>query len=114
MDRDQSPAFGALPRSAKKVLAAIETEIAAQGGTEATITYADFEDGYGCSPPAANLRLLRYLKLIEVSRGQSLAGVYKIGSGWQELSASEVEKLSAASREVKPVGWRHFAERMRP
>jgi hypothetical protein len=58
-DLEASAAWQAIPRSLRKVYAAITTEIAAQGGTEGRITYEDFQDGHGTSPPASALRTLR-------------------------------------------------------
>ena len=99
----QSPAYAALPRSARKVLAAISTEIGRAGGDRAAITYETFMYDFHCGTPTQALRLLRSLGLIEVSAGRHLAGMYKLSDGWRAIDETEALRLLQLAREVRPV-----------
>jgi hypothetical protein len=90
----------------------ISDQIAASGGDSVSLTYADLMHDFHCGAPAPSLRLLRYLRLIEMSSGKSLAGTYRLNDGWRELDENQVGRLMAAAREVRPreAAWRRMAE----
>jgi hypothetical protein len=98
----QSAAWAALPRSARRVYAAIAAEIAASGGDTAAVTQLALMTDHHLGAPGQALRLLRYLRLIEVSAGRRLVTVYKLSEGYRALGADEVARLVALAREVRP------------
>jgi hypothetical protein len=67
-DRENSPAYAMLPRSARRVFAAIERAIG--DGSSASVSYVDFRLDHHISRKAASpsLKLLDHLGLIEICR----------------------------------------------
>ena len=64
-DRENSPAFAMLPRSARRVFAAIERAIG--DGSSASVSYIDFRLDHGIARKAVSpsLKLLDHLGLID-------------------------------------------------
>ena len=71
-DRASSPAYQMLPRSARKVFAAIERAIG--DGTSASVSYIDFRLDHGIARKSVSpsLKLLDHLGLIEIEPGPRL------------------------------------------
>jgi hypothetical protein len=101
-DRETSPAFLALPKSARHVLAAIETEIANNGGTWASVSHADLMFTHHCGAPSYPIRLLTYLGLLDRKPGRHNGAVYALSSRWQDLIETDVAKLVQLAREMRP------------
>jgi hypothetical protein len=57
---------------------------------------------YHCSAPNHSLRLLRYLRLLDVAPGPRLATKFRLSLGYRELDADAVARLAAAAREIRP------------
>ena len=68
-NRENSPAYAALPRSARRVFAAIERAIG--DGSSASVSYTDFrlDHHIGRQSISVSLKLLDHLGLIEVEPG---------------------------------------------
>ena len=71
-DRENSPAYAALPRSARRVFAAIERAIG--DGSSASVSYTDFrlDHHIGRQNISVSLKLLDHLGLIEIEPGPRL------------------------------------------
>jgi hypothetical protein len=97
--RSESPAFAALPRSARRVLAAIETAIG--DGTSASVSYADFRLDHHISRKAVSpsLKLLDHLGLIEIEPGPRLVNVFKLSNRWRTIDEVEAARLAALARD---------------
>jgi hypothetical protein len=67
-DRENSPAYQILPRSARRVFAAIERAIG--DGSSASVSYIDFRLNHGIGRKAVSpsLKLLDRLGLVEICR----------------------------------------------
>ena len=77
-DRENSPAYAALPRSARRVFAAIERTIG--DGSCASVSYVDFrlDHGIGRKSVSPSLKLLDHLGLIEIEPGPRLVNIFKL------------------------------------
>ena len=101
-DREQSPACAALPRSARRVLAAIERAIG--DGCSASVSYANFQFDHGIGRQSISpaLKLLDHLGLIEIEPGVRLENVFRLSDRWRTIDAVEAERLAELAREVQP------------
>jgi hypothetical protein len=74
-DRENLPAYAALPRSARRVFAAIERAI----GDGASASYNDFRYDHhiGRKSISASLKLLDHLGLIEIEPGPRLISTFR-------------------------------------
>ncbi|MGX9428265.1 MULTISPECIES: hypothetical protein [Bradyrhizobium] len=98
-DRSDSPAYLALPQSARGVLAAIEQAIG--GGDSASVSYLSFMLDHRIPQkvvPSA-LQMLVNLGLIEIERGARGSNVFRLSNRWRGVDEAEARELA---REVKP------------
>ena len=72
-DRENSPAYQMLPRSARRVFAAIERAIG--DGSSASVSYTDFrlDHHIGRQNISKSLKLLDHVGLIEIEPGPGLS-----------------------------------------
>ena len=101
-DRKSSPAFQMLPRSARRVFAAIETAIG--DGSCASVSFTDFrlDHHIGRRSISVSLKLLDHLGLIEIEPGPRLVNVFRLSNRWRCIDEVEAVRLAALAREVKP------------
>ena len=101
-DRENSPAYQMLPRSARKVFAAIERAIG--DGSSASVSYTDFRLDHHITRKAVSpsLKLLDHLGLIEIEPGPRLVNVFRLSRRWCSIDAVEAKRLAELAREVKP------------
>ena len=111
-DRENSPAFAMLPRSARRVFAAIERAIG--DGSSASVSYTDFglDHHIGRQSISLSLKLLDHLGLIEIEPGPRLVNVFRFSNRWRTIDEVEAVRLAALAREVKP--HRTFEKRREP
>jgi hypothetical protein len=100
-DRKNSPAFQMLPRSARRVLAAIETAIG--DGSSASISYVGFALDHHIARKAVSpsLKLLHGLGLIEIEPGPRLVNIFRLSNRWRCIDEVEAKRLSELVRELK-------------
>jgi hypothetical protein len=98
-DRSDSPAYLALPQSARGVLAAIEQAIG--GGDSASVSYLAFMLDHHMAPQVVSpsLRLLDRLGLIEIETGRRGSNVFRLSNRWRGIDEAEAKELA---RELKP------------
>jgi hypothetical protein len=108
-DRDNSPAYRMLPRSARRVFAAIERTIG--DGSSANVSYVDFMLDHHMAPKVVSpsLKLLDRLGLIEIETGPRGSNVFRLSNRWRGIDEAEAKELA---REVKP--HRRFARISEP
>ena len=101
-DRASSPAYQMLPRSARKVFAAIERAIG--DGTSASVSYIDFRLDHGIARKSVSpsLKLLDHLGLIEIEPGPRLVNIFRFSNRWRTVDEVDAVRLAALAREVKP------------
>ena len=101
-DREHSPAYAALPQSARRVFAAIERAIG--DGSSASVSYADFGLDYHISRGSisSSLKLLDHLGLIDIEPGRRLVNVFRLSRRWCTIDEVEAKRLSALAHELKP------------
>jgi len=101
-DRESSPAFAVLSKSAKRLLAVIETEMG--DGSSVSISYAAFSMDHHLARRALSpaLKQLDALGMIDISPGPRLVNVFRLSRRWCAIDADEAERLSALARELKP------------
>jgi hypothetical protein len=101
-DRDDSPAFQMLPRSARRVFAAIERTIG--DGSSASVSYVDFMLDHHMAPQVVSpsLKLLDRLGLIEIETGPRGSNVFRLSNRWRGIDEVEAKRLSELAAEVKP------------
>ena len=101
-DRTGSPAYQVLPRSARRVFAAIERTIG--DGSSASVSYVDFRLDHHIARRAVSpsLKLLDHLGLIDIEPGPRLVNVFRFSNRWRTVDEVEAERLAALAREVKP------------
>ena len=111
-DRENSPAYQMLPRSARRVFAAIERTIG--DGSSASVSYTDFRLDHHIARKAVSpsLKLLDHLGLIEIEPGPRLVNVFRFSNRWRTVDEVEAARLAALAREVKP--HRTFEKRREP
>ena len=102
-DRENSPAYAALPRSARRVFAAIARAIG--DGSSASISDTSFQLDHhiGRQSISASLKLLDHLGLLDIEPGPRLVNVFRFSNRWRTIDAVEAQRLAALAREVK---WR--------
>jgi hypothetical protein len=101
-DRENSPAYAALPRSARRVFAAIERAIG--DGSSASVSYVAFslEHHIGRQSISPALKLLDHLGLIDIEPGPRLVSIFRFSNRWRTIDEVEAVRLAALAREVKP------------
>ena len=101
-DRENLPAYQMLPRSARRVFAAIERAIG--DGSSASVSYVDFRLDHHIARKAVSpsLKLLDHLGLIEIEPGPRLVNVFRLSRRWCSIDEVEAKRLAALAREVKP------------
>ena len=111
-DRENSPAYQMLPRSARRVFAAIERTIG--DGSSASVSYVAFGLDHHIARKAVSpsLKLLDHLGLIEIEPGPRLVNVFRFSNRWRTVDEVEAVRLAALAREVKP--HRTFERRREP
>jgi hypothetical protein len=111
-DREDSPAYAALPRSARRVFAAIERAIG--DGSSASVSYVDFrlDHHIGRRSISVSLKLLDHLGLIDIEPGPRLVNVFRFSNRWRTVDEVEAVRLAELAREVKP--HRTFEKRREP
>jgi hypothetical protein len=99
-DRANSPAYQMLPRSARRVFAAIERAIGDR--SSASVSYTDFSLTYhiGRQSISVSLKLLSHLGLIEVEPGVRLCNRFKLSNRWRTIDEVEAKRLA---QEALPV-----------
>ena len=102
LDRENSPAYRMLPRSARRVFAAIERTIG--DSSSASVSYVDFrlDHHIGRRAISPSLKLLDHLGLIEIEPGPRLVNVFRFSNRWRTVDAVEAVRLAELAREVKP------------
>jgi hypothetical protein len=100
-ERENSPAYAALPRSARRAFAAIERAIG--DSSSASVSYADFRVDHhiGRQSISPSLKLLDHLGLIEIEPGPRLVNVFRFSNRWRTIDEVEAVRLAALAREVK-------------
>src|SRR6476469_9834637 len=100
-DRENSPAYQMLPRSARRVFGAIERAIG--NGSRASVSYEDFrlDHHIGRRSISVSLKLLDHLGLIDIEPGPRLVNVFRFSNRWRCIDAVEAVRLAALAREVK-------------
>ncbi|MBR0697829.1 hypothetical protein [Bradyrhizobium lablabi] len=108
-DRENSPAYAALPRSARRVFAAIERSIGDR--SSASVSYISFLLDHHIAEKAVSpsLKLLDHLGLIEIEPGPRCGNVFRLSRRWCSIDAVEAEQLA---REVQQQ--RRFAKPRKP
>jgi hypothetical protein len=111
-DRESSVAFAALPKSAKRVFAAIERAIGDR--SSASVSYVDFrlDHHIGRRSVSPSLKLLDHLGLIEIEPGPRLVNAFRFSNRWRTIDEVEAARLAALARELKP--HRTFEKRREP
>ena len=111
-DREDSPAYAALPRSARRVFAAIEWTIG--DGSSASVSYVDFrlDHHIGRRSISVSLKLLDHLGLIDIEPGPRLVNIFRFSNRWRMVDEVEAVRLAALAREPKP--HRSFERRREP
>ena len=111
-DRENSPAYQMLPRSARRVFAAIERTIG--DGSSASVSYTDFRLDHHIARKAVSpsLKPLDHLGLIEIEPGPRLVNVFRFSNRWRTIDEVEAARLAALARQVKP--HRTFEKRREP
>ena len=111
-DRENSPAYEMLPRSARRVFAAIEQAIG--DGSSASVSYTDFKLDHHIARKSMSLslKLLDHLGLIEIEPGPRLVNIFRFSNRWRTIDEVEAARLAALAREVKP--HRKFEKRREP
>jgi hypothetical protein len=111
-DRENSPAFAMLPRSARRVFAAIERVIG--DGSSASVSYVGFSVDHhiGRQSISRALKLLHDLGLIEIEPGPRLVNIFRFSNRWRTVDEVEAQRLAALARELKP--HRTFEKRREP
>jgi hypothetical protein len=101
-DREHSPAYQMLPRSARRVFAAIERAIG--DGSSASVSYTSFrlDHHVGRRAMSISLKLLDHLGLIEIEPGPRLVNVFRFSNRWRTIDEVEAVRLAALAREVQP------------
>ena len=91
-----------LPRSARRVFAAIERTIG--DGSSASVSYTDFRLDHHIARKAMSpsMKLLDHLGLIEIEPGPRLINVFRFSNRWRCIDEVEAQSLAALAREVKP------------
>ena len=91
-----------LPRSARRVFAAIERTIG--DVSSASVSYTDFRLDHHIARKAMSpsLKLLDHLGLIEIEPGPRLINVFRFSNRWRCIDEVEAQSLAALAREVKP------------
>ena len=79
-DRENSPAYAAVLRSARRVFAAIERAIG--DGSAASVSYTDFRLDHHIARKTASpsLKLLDHLGLIEIEPGPRLVNIFRFSN----------------------------------
>ena len=100
-DRENLPAYAALPRSARRVFAAIEWTI---GDGSSASAYVDFrlDHHIGRRSISVSLKLLDHLGLIDIEPGPRLVNVFRFCNRWRTVDEVEAVRLAELAREVKP------------
>ena len=100
-DRENSPAYQMLPRSACRVFAAIERAIG--DGSSASVSYVDFRLDHHIARRAISrsLKLLDHLGLIDIEPGPRLVNVFWLSNRWRTVDEVEAVRLAALAREVR-------------
>jgi hypothetical protein len=101
-DREKSAAFVALPKSGRKVLAAIEKAIG--DGDCAAVSYVEFMHIYRVGRPtiSAGLKALDGLGFIEITPGPRSGNVFRLSNRWASIDASEAARLVREARKMLP------------
>jgi hypothetical protein len=107
-----SPAYQMLPRSARRVFAAIERAIG--NGSSASVSYTEFQLDHhiGRQNISVSLKLLHGVGLIEVEPGPRLTNIFRLSNRWRTIDEVEVARLSELAREPQP--GRRFEKRREP
>jgi hypothetical protein len=111
-DRENSPAYQMLPRSARRVFAAIERAIG--DGSSASVSYVDFRLDHHIARKSVSpsLKLLDHLGLIEIEPGPRLVNIFRFSNRWRTVDEVGAKRLAELAREVKP--HRTFEKRREP
>jgi hypothetical protein len=111
-DRENSPAYAALPRSARRVFAAIERAIG--DGSTASVSYIDFRLDYGIARKSVSpsLKLLDHLGLVDIEPGPRCSNIFRLSRRWCKIDGLEAVRRAALAREVQP--HRRFEKRRQP
>jgi hypothetical protein len=111
-DRENSPAFQMLPRSARRVFGAIERAIG--NGSSASVSYEGFrlDHHIGRQNISSSLKLLHGLGLIEIEPGPRLVNVFRFSNRWRTVDEVEAVRLAALARELR--AHRKFERRREP
>ena len=101
-DRENSPAYAALPRNARRVFDAISRAIG--DSSSASVSFTSFRLDYhiGGRAISASLKLLDHLGLIEIEPGPRLVNVFRFSNRWRTVEEVEAKLLAELAREVKP------------
>jgi hypothetical protein len=108
-DRVTSPAYQMLPRSARRVFAAIARAIG--DGSSASVSYVAFSLDHGIARKSvsSSLKLLDHLGLVDIEPGRRLVNVFRFSNRWRTVDEVEALRLAALAREVRPC--RRFEKR---
>ena len=96
--RETSAAYLALPKRAKRVLTAIESEIANNGGICAPVSHIALIVDHHCSAPSHSLRLLAFLGLVDRELGRNNVAIYALSNWWRDLGEADVLRLTQLAR----------------
>jgi hypothetical protein len=92
MDRERSPAYAALPKTARRMLGVIEK--AAVGGS-AAITFASFmaDHHFGRPSISGGLKALDALGWIDITPGPRSGNVFRLSNRWRTISEADAKRL---------------------
>jgi hypothetical protein len=100
-DRERSPAFVVLPKTARRMLGVIEK---AAGGGSVEMSYASLmhDHRFGRPSVSASVKALVALGWIDVEAGPRLVNRYRLSRRWATIDAGEAARLVREARKVMP------------
>jgi hypothetical protein len=100
MERENSPAYRALPRSSRRALGVIEKAIAIGGGASAKLSRGTLETlGVQRGTATIALRRLVALGLVDVAHGAPRRiNIFRLSDRWQNIDSVEAERLLKATQ----------------
>ena len=101
-DRENSPAYAALPRTARRVFAAIERAIGDRSSASVSFTSFRLDHHIWRQDISSSLKLLDHLGLIDIEPGPHLVNVFRFSNRWRTIDEVEAVRLAALALEVKP------------
>jgi len=99
-DRENSPAYQMLPRSARRVFAAIERAIGDRSSASVSYTEFRFDHHIGRQSISPSVKLLDHLGLIDIEPGPRLINIFRLSNRWRCIDEVEAVRLAELAREA--------------